>query len=165
MLALTCVLQHRFGMGSPEEVGNRVRATREARKPKMSQQDLAVAVGVTTLAIGNIENGKTLDPKVSTMQSIAEVLGVSLEWLLNGDRAEEMSNALRAFLAVAPVLEPERAALMRLRASTGVPDYAAELARLRAAPLAFPKVVDRSETTTRGDTGLTKTSLKPKRKS
>jgi transcriptional regulator with XRE-family HTH domain len=65
-----------------ETIGGRIR---EARLRKgMAQADLASAVGVRQLAISQLENDRVGDPKASTLLAMADVLGVSVDWLLRG---------------------------------------------------------------------------------
>ena len=58
--------------------GNNLRAERARRG--MTQQELADASGMSKKSIALYEKGKTL-PRLDKAQSIAEVLGVSLEAL------------------------------------------------------------------------------------
>lgn len=56
-------------------IGRRVREERKARK--LSQQELADAIGTDTGHISRIENGKT-QPSIAKIKAIADALGVSL---------------------------------------------------------------------------------------
>jgi len=48
----------------------------------MTQQKVAEAAGISRIAYRDIENGKTADPRVTTLQKIAEALQVGLQDLL-----------------------------------------------------------------------------------
>ena len=61
-------------------VGRKVKEFRE--KKKMNQVELAKAVGVSPPMINQIERG-TRNPSIQTGYLIAEVLGCSIEDLLN----------------------------------------------------------------------------------
>lgn len=61
-------------------IGNRLREAREEKK--LTQEKLAEIVGLTAVAISNIENG-TSSPKFTTIVSITSVLGLSLDFLLS----------------------------------------------------------------------------------
>ena len=52
---------------------------------KMTQEELAKAVGKTRNAVAQWESGLT-HPRLNTLEDIAEALNVSLEWLLLGDK-------------------------------------------------------------------------------
>jgi len=60
-------------------IGNRLKELREASG--MSQQSLAVAAGLSVSLVSQIERGGRLDPRISTISSLARVLGVSLDYL------------------------------------------------------------------------------------
>ena len=62
-------------------VGDRIRQLRESKKWK--QSDLATRVGVSRAAIGYYETG-TRTPPYATLIRIAEVFGVSTDYLLRG---------------------------------------------------------------------------------
>jgi transcriptional regulator with XRE-family HTH domain len=64
-----------------------VKRAREARG--MSLMQLARATGNHISTISNIERGTATDPRISTIEAIARVLGVSIADLLDGSEAEE----------------------------------------------------------------------------
>jgi transcriptional regulator with XRE-family HTH domain len=66
-----------------------VKREREARG--MSLMQLAAATGNHVSTISNIERGIATDPRVSTIEAIAKVLGVSIVDLLDGLPAEEVA--------------------------------------------------------------------------
>lgn len=68
----------------PDTLAGRIRKVRTHRN--MMQIELARRVGVTPLAIKNIENHSS-EPKIFTAAQIAKVLGVSLDYLVFGDAA------------------------------------------------------------------------------
>jgi transcriptional regulator with XRE-family HTH domain len=60
---------------------------REMRKiAGLSQQDLAVKAGLSMAVVSQIEQGKKMDPRMSTVTSLAEALGVDVGELV-GQRA------------------------------------------------------------------------------
>ena len=61
-------------------IGDKMRIARAAMR--MSQDELAKMVGCSRVTIMKIENGYTKNMKIKTAMSIAEALGVSLEFLL-----------------------------------------------------------------------------------
>jgi len=48
----------------------------------LKQEDLAVLAGVKLHALADLERGKTKDPRSETLRKIADVLKVSLDYLL-----------------------------------------------------------------------------------
>lgn len=58
----------------------RIKSLRE--KKGISQEKLAEMTGLSRVSISNLENGKTLEVKVSTLRKIALALGVSVEFFL-----------------------------------------------------------------------------------
>jgi transcriptional regulator with XRE-family HTH domain len=67
-----------------EKIGDRVRRLREAAD--LRQQDLATAAGVAISIITQIEQGRTTDPRLSTLAAIAKGLGMDLRDLVAGLR-------------------------------------------------------------------------------
>ncbi len=60
----------------------------EARKKKgMSQIDLADAMSVSRQSVSKWETGES-NPEISKLSQLAEILGVSLDWLLSNDEEE-----------------------------------------------------------------------------
>jgi len=72
------------------EVGKRIRQAREA--VGMTQIQLGSRVGVSDAAITQYEGGRNL-PRLRRLEAIAEVLGVTTEWLLTGGEPEEIVKA------------------------------------------------------------------------
>jgi DNA-binding XRE family transcriptional regulator len=64
------------------------------RRKKLSQQQLAAAVGVNKATIYRIEKGKSEDIPVGTLKKIAIELGVSADWLLGLTSDEEVDDRL-----------------------------------------------------------------------
>jgi transcriptional regulator with XRE-family HTH domain len=67
-----------------EQLGDRIRATRE--RYGMSAAELARRVDITRQQLYMIERSKTADPGALTILKIADVLGVSTDFLLKGNR-------------------------------------------------------------------------------
>ncbi len=65
-----------------KEIGERIRSTR--RNQKMTQEDLAFSIGITTTRISKIENGQTIT-KINTFSRIADALQVSADYLLRAE--------------------------------------------------------------------------------
>jgi transcriptional regulator with XRE-family HTH domain len=62
----------------------------------MSQSELAKRIGVSLTALSEMENGKT-DPRASRIKKLAEVLGVSTDYLLgHGEEESEYEPAALA---------------------------------------------------------------------
>jgi transcriptional regulator with XRE-family HTH domain len=64
-------------MVQPATIGERLKALRQAAG--LSQQALAVAAGLSTSAVFQIEQGQKADPRFSTVAALAKALGVSLD--------------------------------------------------------------------------------------
>jgi transcriptional regulator with XRE-family HTH domain len=60
-------------------IGPRLRALRKAAN--MTQQQLAEAAGLSISVVTQIEQGKTPDPRISTLWDLARALGVSIDQL------------------------------------------------------------------------------------
>lgn len=65
------------------DLGERIRATREARGLK--QADVARAIGIQPQSLWRIEAGEVKDPGVSVVGDIAQQLGVTVDFLLRGE--------------------------------------------------------------------------------
>ena len=63
------------------EIGNLITELRKEKK--LTQSKLAEALGVTDKSVSKWENGKSL-PDTKIMPRLCEILGISLEELLNG---------------------------------------------------------------------------------
>jgi transcriptional regulator with XRE-family HTH domain len=75
-----------------ESLGERIRKTRI--RYGMSQAELARRIKVSLNTMNKIEAGETPDPRASRIRAIADVLGVSADYLLG--REEEVSEFLPA---------------------------------------------------------------------
>ncbi len=65
------------------DIGARVRAARKERD--ISQEKLAHSAGMSTGTLAKLELGRIQDPHVSTLQKLADALGVSFEHLYASD--------------------------------------------------------------------------------
>jgi Predicted transcriptional regulators len=72
-----------------DRLGDRVRKTRE--RYGMAAAELARRVEISRNQLYMIENNKTPDPGALTVMAIAEVLGVSTDFLLTGKRTTRRS--------------------------------------------------------------------------
>ena len=62
-----------------ETLGERIR--KERLRYGMSQVELARRIGISKTAMSQIESGETEDPRVSRLSAIADILGVSMDYL------------------------------------------------------------------------------------
>ena len=62
-----------------ETLGERIR--KERLLYGMSQTELAKRVGISKTAMNQIEMGETADPRLSRIRAIADILGVSMDYL------------------------------------------------------------------------------------
>ena len=65
-------------------IGQRIKQARLAHKPKMTQQQLADAVGVSRPAVTQWETGDNRMLEGDNLVRVAQALGVTTEWLLYG---------------------------------------------------------------------------------
>ena len=72
-----------------ERLGDRVRKTRE--RYGMAAAELARRVDISRNQLYMIESNKTSDPGALTVMAIAEVVGVSTDFLLTGKRTTRRS--------------------------------------------------------------------------
>ena len=79
-----------------KSLGERIRETR--LRYGMSQAELARRIGVSTTTMNQIESGDTPDPRASRIRAIADVLGVSADYLLG--RESEDAELLAAAVAL-----------------------------------------------------------------
>lgn len=71
-------------------MGQRVRARRKALG--LSQEQLAVKAGISYPTLGRIErSGFASGSKLPTISALAEALGVTVDYLINGDSTDEVS--------------------------------------------------------------------------
>ena len=69
-------------MRATEEAGGIAERLRQLRTgADLSQQALAQAASLSWSVIASIEQGKSADPKLSTLRALAKALGVSLDEL------------------------------------------------------------------------------------
>lgn len=68
-------------MSTPREIGERIRTTRQERR--ITQEDLAGAVGVSRSAVAQWETGRS-GQITGNLARIAQVLGVGVEFLMQG---------------------------------------------------------------------------------
>jgi transcriptional regulator with XRE-family HTH domain len=73
-----------------ETMGDRIRMHRA--RLHMSQTTLAGLIGISLTSMSAIEAGRT-DPRASRIKKLAEVLGVSADYLLSGEEAEDEDDA------------------------------------------------------------------------
>ena len=115
--------------------GDRLRSSRRQVRPggrKFTQADLAKAVGVERNTVSRWENGGMLPKDPAVIAALADVLGVTADWLIGGDRTAHGARS-----AVDRI--QERAGAHRLDSAAGrLPDHAGAvvsgyLARLGAA--------------------------------
>lgn len=66
-----------------EQMGARIAAARRAQN--LTQQQVADRIQVTKSTISRYESGEIRRPKFPVLTAIAEVLGVSPVWILNGE--------------------------------------------------------------------------------
>lgn len=71
-------------------IGIRIKEARGKRG--LSQHDLALHLGITAGAVGQWETGDTR-PTMTNFERMADVLGVSYQWLLTGDNPSETTRA------------------------------------------------------------------------
>lgn len=88
----------------PQPMGPRLRVARE--NADLTQEELAGRVGVMTRSVKAWESGKTV-PRANRLQMLAGILGVSLNWILEG-REDEFMESQNAGPEVAMQKELER---------------------------------------------------------
>ncbi len=69
--------------------GKRVKEAR--KRARISQEALARRADMSLRGVAKIEQGNVVDPHFSTLEKLAEVLGVDPLWLVTGDKAEELA--------------------------------------------------------------------------
>jgi transcriptional regulator with XRE-family HTH domain len=70
-------------------IGDNIKRIREAKK--LSQKEVITAIGMGAAQYSRIENGKT-DPSVSTLERVAQALGVELAELFTPDTIQEVNS-------------------------------------------------------------------------
>jgi transcriptional regulator with XRE-family HTH domain len=64
-------------------------------KAGISQQELAFQTGLSMSLIAQIEQGKKLDPRMSTVQALANALGVEYTELMEAQQGEKKPSRTR----------------------------------------------------------------------
>lgn len=82
ILSPLVILTYTVAMSSPHDIGERIRATRQERQ--ITQEELANAVGVSRSAVAQWETGRS-GQVTGNLARIAEVLGVGVEFLMQGE--------------------------------------------------------------------------------
>jgi transcriptional regulator with XRE-family HTH domain len=109
-------------MTAEDGVGKRIRDCREAKK--ISQATLAKLVGLSTAAIWNWETKGTV-PRPETLTKVAEALGVSENYLFDGD--DRLVSSL-----VSKPAKVLRAPLIRVQAKPSTDTVAEEVEKTKA---------------------------------
>jgi transcriptional regulator with XRE-family HTH domain len=92
----------RSRIGGRESFGDRLRSSRQqlARKgQKLTQGDLARAVGVERNTVSRWENGGMLPKDPAVIASLAGVLEVTADWLIGGERSPATGTELHEGVA------------------------------------------------------------------
>lgn len=72
---------------------------KEARlKAGITQAELANKLGIAYQSIGQWERGLRT-PKIETLRKIAEVLGMDVNWLMNGQTLEQRDQGMKDYVA------------------------------------------------------------------
>ena len=78
-------------MDENKDFGQRLKSIRE--KKNLSRKDVAEKLGLTVAGYGNYENGKR-EPKIEILKKIAEVFGVSIDYLIGKNLNPENDSML-----------------------------------------------------------------------
>jgi transcriptional regulator with XRE-family HTH domain len=70
-------------MDTTTTMGGRIRAARKAQG--LSQERLARLINVSTFSISKYERSAASNPTADTLRDMARELGVSIDWIVNGD--------------------------------------------------------------------------------
>lgn len=70
-------------------IGENIKRIREAKK--LSQKEVITAIGMGAAQYSRIESGKT-DPSVSTLERVAQALGVELAELFTAETIQEVNS-------------------------------------------------------------------------
>ena len=87
----------RSRIGVRDTFGDRLRSSRQRLRRdgrKFTQGDLAKAVGVERNTVSRWENGGMLPKDPTVIASLADVLGVTADWLIGGDRPARGSHSV-----------------------------------------------------------------------
>ena len=79
-----------------ETIGDRIKKAREGLPSEMKAVDLAKAVGVSKEAVSQWESGAIKNIKPENLIKCADVLGVSIRWLVFGGNDPHMSDDLKS---------------------------------------------------------------------
>lgn len=85
-----------------ETVGDRLKKCREAAQPKITQQALAAAIGVTRSAIAQVEGGLSNSLNAENITKAAQFLGKNPLWLATGQGPENASSVVSDALDALP---------------------------------------------------------------
>ena len=77
-------------------IGERIQTAR--KKAGMKQADLAEALGVAVVTIGQYERDKR-QPRLEQFKAIASALDVDVNWLMNGQTMEERKQGMKDYVA------------------------------------------------------------------
>lgn len=81
--------------------------TRLLEASHISEQEIARALGLPALTIKRIVSGETADPRISTLQSIADYLGVSIDALLDTKESFPLNKIKKNVPKFVPILNWE----------------------------------------------------------
>jgi len=73
-------------------LGKRVKELREAYR--LSQTDFSAQIGISYVALGNIERGVTENPQSDTINKLISKFGTTYEWLFEG-KGDMFPNGIR----------------------------------------------------------------------
>lgn len=80
----------------PDSLAARIKFAREMVDPALSARELSALSGQTSSLIAHIERGVILQPRADTIVRVAEVFGVSLDWLMRGVGKQPTTAAVNA---------------------------------------------------------------------
>ena len=81
----------RSRIGVRDSFGDRLRWSRQRLRPngrRLTQEDVAKAVGVERNTVSRWENGGMLPKDPAVIGALADVLAVTVDWLIAGDRGD-----------------------------------------------------------------------------
>lgn len=85
-----------------ETVGDRIKRLREERQPRLTQEALAKAIGVTRSAIAQVEGGISNSLNAENITKAARYFGRNPLWLATGEGPEFASDAVSEALDALP---------------------------------------------------------------
>lgn len=83
-------------------IGNRIRDARDEKK--LTQEKLGEIVGLTAVAISNIENG-TCNPTFKNIAAIAKALGISLDFLIEPEHSDKSKSYINEIIVKLNLME------------------------------------------------------------